>query len=405
MDDVKTLSGTSVLMLLGRPAWPVDDGWRMRSIGLLRCLLNAGATVDVISFGSSGGEPEDISNRVRMLRYVARGPGYRVWDLIKGVWGPTPFSLLNYSDDEFRDIVSVASKNQPYDLLLVEDIVMAPYASVVRASKRVLDMHNIESHLLLRYADSSPGLLHRLYAQRTAGLLTSCEKMYGESFDLVTVCSENDKERLLENATQAEVIVVPNGVDGGVVGASTAKRQRSLLFVGSMDYHANISAVLYFAKEIFPVLRSIVPDCEVDIVGKNPPANILSQATPSFRVSGAVPDIRPYLERAGVVIAPLLVGGGTRLKILEAMAAGRAVVSTSVGCEGLDVKDGTHLLVADSPDEFASKVALLLEDEKQRSQIEEAAKVFVRERYSWSAIGRSLVSGISTILGESKCHG
>jgi glycosyltransferase involved in cell wall biosynthesis len=204
---------------------------------------------------------------------------------------------------------------------------------------------------------------------------------------------------LLADAPQARTAVVPNGVDLDFfrAGATPAVRApTTLLFFGAIDYHPNTDAMLFFAREVMPLLRSRVPRVRLCIVGRRPPEAVTALRGPDVEVAGAVEDVRPYLERAAVVIVPLRLGGGTRLKILEALAMGKAVVSTTLGAEGLDVVPDRDLLLADDPATFAAQIRRLLDDPELAARIGAAGRRVVEARYGWGAS----VERLSAFYGE-----
>jgi glycosyltransferase involved in cell wall biosynthesis len=187
--------------------------------------------------------------------------------------------------------------------------------------------------------------------------------------------------------------VVENGVDAaGHVPVSRARlEQRDLVFVGSMDYHANIDAALYFAREIWPHLRQRRPDLRFVIVGSRPTPEILALGRQDgILVTGTVDSVEPYYDAALVAVVPLRVGSGTRLKVLEAMAAGVPVISTSLGAEGLAVTNGKHLILADTPAEFTSAIVRVAGDDAEWRQIATAGREMAASRYDWSGIATSL---------------
>jgi glycosyltransferase involved in cell wall biosynthesis len=184
------------------------------------------------------------------------------------------------------------------------------------------------------------------------------------------------------------VTVVPTGVDVSTYGAlaATAEEPR-LLFLGSMDWEANVDAVDYFCRDIWPAILAAVPSARFSIVGRNPHPRVQRLASDTVTVTGAVPSVIEYLREAALLVVPHRVGGGTRLKIFEAMAAGKPVVSTSVGAEGLDVHDGRDILLADTPNQFADAVVGLLRDREWRRRVGEAARELAA-RYDWSVIAQ-----------------
>jgi glycosyltransferase involved in cell wall biosynthesis len=209
--------------------------------------------------------------------------------------------------------------------------------------------------------------------------------------DRLLTVSERDRDLFRVLARQAHIAVVPNGVDlEGFAPSTSMRTKHSLLFLGMMNYHPNDDGVQFFLKEIFPAIRASIPDVHLTIVGGEPSAAVRAAASPQITVTGLVPDVRPYLASAEVLIVPLRAGGGTRLKLLEAMAAGIPAVSTSIGCEGLGAVHDQHLLIADGAEAFARTVIRLLGDAGKRQRLAERARQFVMTRYGWTQIGEVL---------------
>jgi glycosyltransferase involved in cell wall biosynthesis len=176
----------------------------------------------------------------------------------------------------------------------------------------------------------------------------------------------------------------------------------SLVFVGAMHWRPNQDAIQYFVDEILPLVRDRRPDVSIAVVGQEPPAHIQKlDSLPGVHIVGRVDDVRPYVDAATVYVVPLRIGGGTRLKILEALAMGKAVVSTSVGAEGLDVVDGEHILIADSADEFADRIERLLADPSLRGKLGRAGRALVTERYRWDSLARKLESFLGDVVARS----
>ena len=198
-------------------------------------------------------------------------------------------------------------------------------------------------------------------------------------------CSEQDESMLRKHAPEVPALVIPNGVDLSTFVSTNRQETKAptLLYVGSMYYYPNVDAVQFFFDRIYKSIRQAVPDVRVQIVGHAPPPNISKQAKlPGVEVTGSVPDVRPYLERATLFIVPLRLGGGTRLKIVEAMAMGVPVISTSVGAEGLDVQSGKNILIADDAESFTESILRLLSDRDLGMQIVEGGRLLAN-RYDW----------------------
>ena len=252
-----------------------------------------------------------------------------------------------------------------------------------------MDLDNVESVLRFREARGFPVLGRwRWMTMFDAARLSWFQRRLLPSFDKVWVCSDLDRRRLARSLGEGHVQVVPNGVDIEAHAAIAARGgTRSLIFVGDMTYDPNEDAVLYFCEKVLPLIRKQDSEVQVVLVGR-PSQRV--QALPArlnrVMVTGIVPDVRPYLESASVSIAPIRAGGGTRLKILEAMAAGRPVVSTSIGAEGLEAVAGRDLLIADKPRDFAQACLRLLRSLALRQRVAASGRACVRSRYDWSVV-------------------
>lgn len=380
-----------VLMLTARLPYPIDDGWKIRTYHLIKGWNESGAQVDLISFvhpEESGSRPQGFSDLCGDIRLVPREKSYAWSDLFKGLVSKIPFTIYNYSEPQMHYEVDQMLADRKYDIIQVEDIVMAQYLPVADLGViRILDMHNIESHLLERYAKNEPNFLKKIFALLTSRKLRSYEVDACKLFDKVLICSDEDKNILQQCGIGVPLEVLPNGVDCEYFCPPEKNCEANdLVFVGSMDYHANISGVLYFVHNVFPLILRRHPETLFIIVGKNPPEIIQNLANDHILVTGMVPDVRPYLARARVVVVPLLVGGGTRLKILEAMAWGRPIVATSLGAEGIKASHGENILLADTPPAFAEHVVDLLGDSDKCRKIGRVAREFVMAFYAWNIL-------------------
>jgi polysaccharide biosynthesis protein PslH len=218
----------------------------------------------------------------------------------------------------------------------------------------------------------------------------------------VIAVSEHDR-RLMEAWVQgSRITVVPTGVDLSEYRPQGSQRSPGplVMFVGAMDWEPNIDATEYLCREIWPLVVAALPRAKLRIVGRNPAERVRRLAGPSVEVTGRVPSVIEHLHEAAVVVVPLRIGGGTRLKIYEAMAAGKAVVSTAVGAEGLDVDHGRNIILADGPREFAQAVWSLLKDENLRQRYERAAAEHILQ-YDWRVIGRKFEHVLEMVSGYS----
>lgn len=255
----------------------------------------------------------------------------------------------------------------------------------------LLFQHNVESSLWQRMAAVESNPIKKLSFAIEAAKMTRYERATLGRFHHVIAVSEHDRRQMLQMNPACSITVVPTGVDTHkfhVAPPSSAQPPR-VVFTGSMDWEPNIDAVDYFCREIWPQIRAEFSDAMFQIVGRNPFAKVKRLASASVEVTGTVPSVEEYLDKASVVIVPLRIGGGTRLKIFEAMAMGKAMVSTSIGAEGLEVESGRDLLLADDTSSFADAVLLLLRDAALRRKFEQAA-VRLAAQYDWSRVVQQL---------------
>jgi glycosyltransferase involved in cell wall biosynthesis len=263
----------------------------------------------------------------------------------------------------------------------------------------VIFTHNVEAEIWRRHAETDrPRLARLLYRMQHRRMRTYEGRTLGR-FDAVLAVSDVDRDtfgRLYPGSVKRAIHVVPTGVDTGFFAPSPSEpASRHLVFTGSMDWLPNEDAMTFFCSEVLPRIRAHDPNTTLTIVGRAPTRGVRKLADlDGVTVTGRVDDVRPYVGGAAVYVVPLRIGGGTRLKIFEAMAMGKAVVSTSVGAEGLPVSDGEHLLIADQPAAFADRVLELFRDLSRRRSLEESARSLVMERYDWSAVAGELETAL-----------
>ncbi|MFH1893015.1 MAG: glycosyltransferase family 4 protein, partial [Candidatus Zixiibacteriota bacterium] len=248
---------------------------------------------------------------------------------------------------------------------------------------------NIESELLFRRSKNAPNPLSSAYLAHQGRKLRRFEQQACENFDYHTTVSEHDKKTLESIHCDIRVQVVPNGVDADYfVPGSESVTANSLIFVGGMSWYPNLDAMNYFTSDIWHLIKSKIPDLTMAMIGRNPPRNIteFAKKETGFKCLGFVEDVRSHISGAAVYVVPLRIGGGTRLKILDAMAMGKAIVSTTIGCEGIDVTHGTDIIIADSAEDIASRTVELLSNRQMREEIGRNARQKALDLYSWKKV-------------------
>ncbi len=300
---------------------------------------------------------------------------------------------------EVQEALDALLAREHYDIVLFESVTMAGYR-LPKNVKVIIDQHNIEYELRYRMFQHETDWLRKWYNWLESRLIKPVELERCRQANVVLVTSERERLLLKQMLPQSVIEVIPNGVDMQAFYSTDPEQEvpGRVVFTGTMDYYPNREAVLFFAERCWPLILAQVPDATWQIVGGYPPPEVRRLAElPGVTVTGMVPDVRPYLAASSVVIAPILVGSGTRLKILEALAMQKGLVSTSRGCEGLDVSAGEHLLVADQPQAFANAVITLMRDVRMRASLGKAGRSLVKTTYSWERCGERLMHTLEKV--------
>lgn len=391
-----------ILYFCPQRTWPLTGGALLRNFHLANSLATR-CSVTLLQLSPRGETAAGAWPDTKLQRVVTfeRDSAYTIRKIVSGILGPLPLTVLNYASKDVASALSTLLAEESFDAVQLESVHLLSYLDVIRKAPSrpavVADWHNVESELMARFASRTRNRAKRLVARRTAQLLRQAEQRLLSDADIHLVVSERERTLLMQRAPEADVYVVPNGVD--VVGfdrvaaerfASKNAERKTVLYVGSMDYHANVDAVTWFAHEIWPRIATRFPGLVFTIVGRNPGPAVRALASQNIHVTGNVEDVRPYYATSAAVVVPLRVGSGTRLKILEAMAAGVPVVSTTLGAEGLDATDGLQLLIGDTPDQISSALVRLLQNPAQAQALTDAAKALVASQYDWSLIGARL---------------
>jgi polysaccharide biosynthesis protein PslH len=377
-----------------------------RVFNLLK-VLSRTCEIDLIA-GSVAGEPDQemladvrsLCNDVHVVGATITSQRHKRLLQLKSLLGRHPMHYRIFYSKEMQEAINHAARQNAYDVVVLESSFMGYYC-LPAGLPRVLDQHNVESEILLRSGQRERSMLRRSYNLLEYWKYRSDERRICRQMDLILATSTRDCESTLDWSGVPACVVIPNGVDTMYFVPSEHDDQQThtVLFTGTMNYSPNAEAMLYFVGEIWPLIQERIPDAVLQIVGHSPPLEITKLAQVSnVDVLGSVPDVRSYLVSAQVVVAPLRIGGGTRLKILEAMAMARAVVSTSLGCEGLDVQHGRHLLVADDPAAFAECVCDLLTNPTRRAEIGQEGCQLVHESYDWRTLGLRMEEALRDVL-------
>lgn len=315
-----------------------------------------------------------------------------VAQLIAGALSPLPVAVSRWKSPEMRSEIERLQRTEKFDAIVCD--FLFPATNFPDLSSAVLFQHNVESMIWQRHVEHASNLPKKLYFKLQADRMAEFERNVSNRVKRVIAVSEADAVAFRQRYGTQNVTAVPTGVDVDYFrppagGAAPHDTKADLVFVGSMDWMPNSDGILWFAKDILPLILEKRPATTVAIVGRKPTPEIEALADSykgKITVTGTVPDVRPWLWGSQVSIVPLRIGGGTRLKIYEAMAAGVPVVSTQIGAEGLDVTDGETIALADDPSAFANRCLELLDDAAARRRMAQQASTLVNEHCSWDSV-------------------
>lgn len=399
----------NILLLTPALPYPPHQGGALRNFGILRGLHDAGHQITLLSFSetSPAGTPlPDLCKHVDVVAPPPRTALHRLRDLLLT---PQPDLAGRLESPAFRERLRDLLAKVSFDLIQFEGLEMAIYLAQARQAqpqaKLVYDAHNAEYALQKVIAGVESGSAKRLpaalYSRVQAERITRFERTICAAADAVIAVSPEDAEALQTFRADKQVHVLPNGIfadDYATAQQGVELAGTVLVFTGKMDYRPNVDAMQWFTSAILPKIRARCADARLYVVGQKPHPNLQAlRADDSVEVTGWVADVQPFLHAAQVYVAPLRMGSGTRLKILEAMAAGCAVVATSAAVAGLDAETRSALEVADTESAFAERVIALLEAPEQRQKLGEQAQATVRRHYDWSALIPDLLTIYRTI--------
>jgi sugar transferase (PEP-CTERM/EpsH1 system associated) len=319
-------------------------------------------------------------------------------DYLGRLLAPHPYSMQKYYRPELRRAVAELFSRKSFDAIICDFVYPAGVLDWNAETPIVLFTHNVEAEVWERQYRLSTNPIRKLMFWTEYRRLTHSERYYSERAASVCAVSESNRQFFGAYVGGAEnVTLLPTGVDTDYFQPTDEPpRPRTLVFTGSMDWVPNHDAIDYFYREILPLIRAEEPDVETWVVGRNPSDGLrkLVKDDPKVHLTGRVDDVRPYMNQGSIYILPMRTGSGTRLKVFEAMASGKAIVSTSVGAEGLPVTDGENILLADDPAKFAEAVIQLMRDDALRQRLERSARVLAENGFSWRIATQRLEEAI-----------
>ena len=385
-----------ILFLSPTVPFPLTDGGRIRVFNLLKQIAEK-SDVTLLALETQPTDADGVTElqqlgiQVHLVPNAPTLPRVSFGTLVNAFRKRQPITVARYDlpvyRQKFRELV--ATKN--FDLVHYEMFHTAQFRTEVDLPS-VLSQQNVDSAIWRRLCGETANPFYKFAYWTQQLAFQRYERVLSPKFDAVTCTSDIDAAVFQRHCAADTIEIIPNGVDVTHYQPDfTSEAPAHLIYIGSMDWYPNEDAVAFFADEVLPGIQDKVPDVQFSIVGGNPSARVQKlTAREGVVVTGRVPEIKPYFAEATVFVVPLRIGSGTRLKILEALAMAKAIVSTSVGAEGLDLKDGEEIFIADEPTAFADAVTRLLTDASLRRTVGENGRARVEQDYDWRSIGEKL---------------
>lgn len=400
-----------LLFLCQTLPYPPDGGVHLRTYNILRLLAtefeitalcfyrrSERATTNAVQESLDGLAPLASTRAFPIPQEHSRGR--LLMDHLRSTIRREAYTLTAYASDAFAAAVEQAVRHERPALVHMDSLDLAAYLPLLSGVPVICTHHNVESQLIRRRAQAEPSVWRRWYMHQQANWLEKMERQLCPRLALNLAVSDADRRILESFAPGARFLTVSNGVDVEYFRPQP-ERGRKIIFVGGINWFPNRDALNYFCADILPHLRS-TGEAEVQWAGRSDPeAQARFRRDYGIELTGYVTDVRPLIGAAACYVVPLRVGGGTRLKILDAWAMGKAVVSTSIGCEGLDARDGENILIRDTPKAFAEAITRVLNDDGLRNRLGRAARATAEATYSWPVIGKTLIDGYRHLLDGS----
>jgi len=386
--------------------WPPNNGHRMRTWSLLRALAAEGHETTLLAFaypgelGADTGPLLDVCAHLEMvpLELASLAAWVGALDRVRALGGKAPYAARRYRSSEMADRIESHVMSDSFDAVIV-DTVFGTVNVLTTDVPILLNNVDVEHVVLERYVRCERNPVKRLYAWLEARRLRSFEAQACRRAAVGMPCSEVDEALLHALCPDLPLVVVPNVIDTAEYTPPVQDPEDVLLFQGGLDWYPNRDAVQFFATEILPLVRRSRPQTRFVVAGRNPPPAFRRRLArvPGLEFTGTVPDMRPVIAGASVCVVPLRIGSGTRIKILEAAAMARPVVSTTLGAEGLTFLSGRDIVLADAPGKFAHAVLELLGDRLRRRRMGSAARRRVEEEYSFAVLRMRLREVLATV--------
>ncbi|MBU4480621.1 glycosyltransferase family 4 protein [Patescibacteria group bacterium] len=394
-----------ILYITSTVPYPLTDGGKIASYNSIKYLALRGHDITLISITDKGKKVPEIGKYFKLIT-IKKNTKNTILGYFLNIFTNTPYTISKYHSKKIKEEILDFLKKNNFDIINLEHLHVAYYGNFIKKEYNlpiVLREQNIENIIMKRFYKNQKNIFIKFYAYLQFKKLYKYEAKICEIFNRCLMITKNDEKIIKEMNLKIKTNVITAGVDTSNFFPIKIKEEEfSIISVASMDWLPNIESIHWFCNEIYPLIIKIIPKIKLYIVGKNPPKSIKNINNQNIIVTGFVKDVREYLAKCQVFIVPLKTGSGMRIKILNALAMGKAIVSTSIGCEGIDVVDGKNIYIADNKEEFAKKIIFLLNNENERKKIGKEGIKLIEKKYRWEKIAEDIDIVFKKIINENK---
>ncbi len=379
-----------ILQLVNRIPYPLNDGGSIGIHYYTEGYIQAGVSLSMLAMNTFRHwvvleDLPDIYGKLKHFVAVPVDNRVKVRDAFFNLFKGTSYNIDRFINPEFEQALIALLQKENFDIIQLEGLFVVPYLPVIRTyskAKVVIRQHNIEFRIWERLAEQARNPFKKMYLRLLAKRLKRFELEHMQDYDLILPISREDEQFYKKLGHSSPVYLHPFGVDTDKIPfLPVSNALISLYHIGAMDWQPNLESVNWLLEKIMPLLRTSLPEVKLYLAGRNMPDYYKQQHWDNVEVVGEVPDARAFEQDKSILLVPLLSGGGVRIKIFQAMAMGKAIVTTPIGVEGIEAEDGVHLMIADTPELFAAKIIELVSRPDQIRQLGTAARLLMSQRY------------------------
>lgn len=399
-----------ILQLINRMPYPLNDGGSIGIHYYIEGFLNAGIQLSVLAMNTSRypvhqKEKPQLYDKLVEFKAVDVDTHIKILPAFINLFQSSSYNINRFISNDYQKELIQLLQNNSYDIIQLESLFVTPYISTIRKyskAKIVIRQHNIEFKIWERLSSKERNPLKKWYLKLLAKRLRNHEIQYLNQYDLVLPISENDAAILKELGIQKPMYVHPFGINSSKIPFQEFQPENpiSLYHIGAMDWLPNQESVLYFIKNVMPLIAQKFPDLIFYVAGRSMPHHFFQNQSAGVKIVGEVPDAQEFEKDKAILVVPLQSGGGIRIKIFQALAMGKAIVTTSIGAEGIQVKDGEEIMIADSPEEFLEKITFLVNHPEKIVSLGQKARKLIEDKYNQVQLFDDLLNRYEKLIRE-----